>query len=80
MATLETFLQNHNQLVNLFKVIFKRFSKDSYMIIIKADKLPYGEHAGAIKYNVPNDNKVVVVVAGYPFKHLNTQIQCNSRI
>ena len=45
-AILETFMQNHNQLVQLFKTVSKRLENDSYMIVIKPDKVPYGEHPG----------------------------------
>ena len=52
----ETFLQNHNQLLRLFKTLSNnRLQNDNYFIVIKADKVPYGEHAGT--YNVPTVNE-----------------------
>jgi hypothetical protein len=59
---LETFLPNHNQLVRLFRTFSYRLQNDNYVIAIKADKVPYGEHAGT--YNVPTVNGVTVVMAG----------------
>ncbi|GFY76034.1 uncharacterized protein TNIN_99841 [Trichonephila inaurata madagascariensis] len=37
---------------------------DNYAIVIKSDKVPYGEHAGT--YNVPTINEVAVVMTGDP--------------
>lgn len=42
VTNLLTFLQNHNQLVQLFKIISNRLQNDSHVIIIKAHKVPYG--------------------------------------
>jgi hypothetical protein len=61
---LETFLQNHNQLTRLFRTFSYRLQNDNYIIVIKADKVPYGEHAGT--YNVPTVNEVAVAMAGDP--------------
>lgn len=70
---LETFLQNHNQLVRLFKTLSNRLQNDNYVIVIKADKVPYGEHAGT--YNVPTINEVAVVMAGDPSERRDIRIQ-----
>ena len=37
---LETVLQNHNQLLRLFKTLSNRLQNDKYFIVIKADKVP----------------------------------------
>ncbi|XP_015927438.1 uncharacterized protein [Parasteatoda tepidariorum] len=70
---LETFLQNHNHLIQLFKTLSNRLQNDNYANVIKADKVPYGEHAGA--YNVPTVNEVAVVVAGDPCERRDIRIQ-----
>ncbi|XP_071035395.1 uncharacterized protein [Parasteatoda tepidariorum] len=70
---LETFLQNHNQLIRLFKTLSSRLQNDNYAIVIKADKVPYGEHAGT--YNVPTVNEVAVVMAGNPCERRDIRIQ-----
>lgn len=70
---LERFLQNHNQLVQLFKTLSNRLQNDNYVIVIKADKVPYGEHAGT--YNVPTINEVAVVMAGDPCERRDIRIQ-----
>lgn len=70
---LETFLQNHNQLVRLFKTLTNRLQNDNYAIVIKADKVPYGEHTGT--YNVPTINEVAVVMAGDPSERRDIRIQ-----
>ncbi|GFW83292.1 helitron_like_N domain-containing protein [Trichonephila clavipes] len=59
---LENVLQNHNKLLQLFKTLSNRLQNDNYAIIIKADKVPYGEHADT--YNVPTINEVAVVMTG----------------
>ena len=67
------FLQNHNQLLQLFKTLSNRPQNDNYVIVIKADKVPYGEHAGT--YNVPTVNEVSVVMAGDPCERRDIRIQ-----
>lgn len=73
VGILEMFLQNHNQLVRLFKSLSNRLQNDNYVIVIKADKVPYGEHAGT--YNVPTVNEVAVVMAGDPSERRDIRIQ-----
>jgi len=46
----------------LFNIVSKRLQNDNYMIVIKADKVPSGEHAG--QYNAPTVNEVTVVMVG----------------
>jgi len=66
VATLEPFLQNHNQLVQLFNTVSNRLQNDIYMIVIKADKVPSGEHVG--RYNAPTVNEVAVVMVGNTYE------------
>ena len=70
---LETSLQNHNQLLRFFKTLSNRLQNNNYFIVIKADKVPYGEHAGT--HNVPTVNEVEVVMAGDPCEHRDIRIQ-----
>ncbi|XP_044764381.1 uncharacterized protein LOC123320949 [Coccinella septempunctata] len=70
---LETLLLNNNHLLRLFKTLSNRLQNDNYAIVIKADKVPYGEHAGT--YNVPTINEVAVVMAGDPSERRDIRIQ-----
>ncbi|GFS46540.1 uncharacterized protein NPIL_585541 [Nephila pilipes] len=70
---LETVLQNHNQLLRLFKTLSNILQNDNYVIVIKADKVPYGEHAGT--YNVPPINEVAVVMTGDPIESRDIRMQ-----
>ncbi|CAD7080778.1 unnamed protein product [Hermetia illucens] len=54
------FLQDHNQLIQLIKRVSPRLQNDNYQIIIKADKVPLGEHAG--RFNAPTVDEVVVIM------------------
>jgi hypothetical protein len=51
VGIIEPFLQNHNQLVQLFNTVSNRIQNDNYTIVIKADKVPSEQHAG--RYNAP---------------------------
>ena len=73
VATLEPFLRNHNQLVQLFNTVSSRLQNDNYMIVIKADKVPFGEHAG--RYNTPTINEVAVVMVGDVYERRDIRIQ-----
>ncbi|GFT11214.1 helitron_like_N domain-containing protein [Trichonephila clavipes] len=71
---LENVLQNHNKLLQLFKTLSNRLQNDNYVIVIKADKEPYGEHAGT--YNVPTINEVAVVMTGDPTERRDICVKC----
>uniref|UniRef100_W8C673 Uncharacterized protein n=1 Tax=Ceratitis capitata TaxID=7213 RepID=W8C673_CERCA len=70
---LETFLKNNNQLVRLFQSLLNRLQNDNCVIVIKADKVPNGEHTG--KYNVPTVNEVAVVMGRDPTGRRDIRIQ-----
>lgn len=55
---LENFLEDHNQLIQLIKRVSLRLQNDNYQIVIKADKVPLGEHAG--RFNAPTVDEVAV--------------------
>ncbi|GFY66094.1 uncharacterized protein TNIN_219081 [Trichonephila inaurata madagascariensis] len=69
---LETVLQNHNQLLRLFKTLSNRLQNDNYALVIEADKVPYGEPAGS--YNVPTINGVAVVMTGDPTENVEIYV------
>ncbi|XP_055936862.1 uncharacterized protein LOC129966462 [Argiope bruennichi] len=61
---LENFLDDQNQLIRLFKRVSPRLQNDNYQIVIKADKVPLGEHAG--RFNAPTVDEVAVIMVGDP--------------
>ena len=61
---LEIFLEDHNQLIQLIKRVSLRLQNDNYQIVIKADKVPLGEHAG--RFNAPTVDEVAVIMVGDP--------------
>ncbi|KAE9524196.1 hypothetical protein AGLY_015441 [Aphis glycines] len=61
---LENFLEDHNQLIQLIKRVSPRLQNDNYQIVIKADKVPLGEHAG--RFNAPTVDEVAVIMVGDP--------------
>uniref|UniRef100_A0A1B6E419 Helitron helicase-like domain-containing protein n=1 Tax=Clastoptera arizonana TaxID=38151 RepID=A0A1B6E419_9HEMI len=58
---LENFLEDQNQLIRLIKRVTLRLQNDNYQIVIKADKVPLGEHAGRF-----NATSVDVIMVGDP--------------
>ncbi|XP_074115113.1 uncharacterized protein LOC141537831 [Cotesia typhae] len=61
---LENFLEDHNQLIQLIKRVSPRLQNDNYQIVIKADKVPLGEHAG--RFNAPTVDEVAAIMVGDP--------------
>lgn len=61
---LENFLEDQNQLLQLIKRVSPRLQNDNYQIVIKADKVPLGEHAG--RFNAPTVDEVAVIMVGDP--------------
>lgn len=61
---LENFLENRNQLMKLFKRVSLQLRNDKYQIVINADKVPSGEHAG--RFNAPTVDEVAVIMVGDP--------------
>lgn len=72
VSTLQTFLTENNQLIRLFKQVSDRLENDSYMIVIKADKVPVGEHAR--RFNAPTVNEVGIVMVGDAFENRDIRI------
>ena len=61
---LENFLEDQNQLLQLIKRVSPRLQNDNYQIVIKAEKVPLGEHAG--RFNAPTVDEVAVIMVGDP--------------
>ncbi|XP_063993665.1 uncharacterized protein LOC135171207 [Diachasmimorpha longicaudata] len=61
---LETVLEDQNQLIRLIKRVSPRLQNDNYQIVIKADKVPLGEHAG--RFNAPTVDDVAIIMVGDP--------------
>ncbi|GFU18819.1 uncharacterized protein TNCV_1085611 [Trichonephila clavipes] len=63
---------NMHQLLSAFKNCYRwngikvspRLQNDNYQIVIKADKVPLGEHAG--RFNAPTVDEVAVIMVGDP--------------
>ncbi|XP_057664480.1 uncharacterized protein LOC130898900 [Diorhabda carinulata] len=69
---LENFLEDHNQLIQLIKRVSPRLQNDNYQIVIKADKVPLGEHAG--RFNAPTVDEVAVIMVGDPVDERSIKI------
>ncbi|XP_044596953.1 uncharacterized protein LOC123273577 [Cotesia glomerata] len=61
---LENFLEDQNQLLQLIKRVSPRLQDDNYQIVIKADKVPLGEHAS--RFNTQTVDEVAVIMVGDP--------------
>ncbi|CAG4996961.1 unnamed protein product [Parnassius apollo] len=61
---LEIFLEDHNALIRLIKRVSPRLQNDNYQVVIKADKVPLGEHAG--RFNAPTVDEVAIIMVGDP--------------
>lgn len=72
VSTLQPFLAEKNKLIQLFKQVSDRLLNDNYMIVIKADKAPVGEHAR--RFNAPTVNEVGVVMVGDVFERRDIRI------
>ncbi|GFY63470.1 uncharacterized protein TNIN_60481 [Trichonephila inaurata madagascariensis] len=66
------FLENHSQLIQLFKRVSPQRRNDNYQIVIKAKKVPSGEHAGW--FNAPTVDEVAVIMVGDPVNNRANKI------
>lgn len=64
---MENVLENHNQLIQLFKKVSPQLRNDNYKIVIKADKLTTGEQVGI--FNAPTVDEVAIIMVGDPVDH-----------
>lgn len=72
VESLENFFENYNQLIQLFKRVSPQLRNDNYQIVIKADKVPSGEHAG--RFNAPTVDEVAVIMVGDPVNNRDLKI------
>jgi hypothetical protein len=72
VESLENFFENYNQLIQLFKRVSPQLRNDNYQIVIKADKVPSGEHAG--RFNAPTVDEVAVIMIGDPVNNRDLKI------
>lgn len=66
VSSLQTLLNEHNELIRLFKTALTRMTRDEYKIVIKADKTPVGQHER--RFNAPTINEVAIVIVGEQFE------------
>lgn len=76
--TLQTFLNEKNLLIQLFKQVSNRLENDNYSIIIKPDKAPLGEHSR--RFNAPTVNEVGIVMVGDVFERRSIKIQRRNNV
>ncbi|CAG4978108.1 unnamed protein product [Parnassius apollo] len=57
---LEKFLEDHNELIRLIKRVSPRLQNYNYQVVIKADKVPLGEHA--VRFNAPTLDEVAIIM------------------
>ncbi|XP_028967934.1 uncharacterized protein LOC114828343 [Galendromus occidentalis] len=65
IAALQILFDQHNSLVRLFRTALELMPTDEYVIGIKADKVPVGEHRG--RYNAPSIDEEAIVIVGENF-------------
>lgn len=63
---IQRFLHQNNRLVHLFQTALQRMPSDNHKIIIRADKMPAGEHAG--RFNTPTIDEVAIIIVGEGFQ------------
>ncbi|XP_031333941.1 uncharacterized protein LOC116163953 [Photinus pyralis] len=66
VESLQMLLDQHNQLVKLFKTAIDRMPSDNHKIVIRADKTPGGEHSR--RFNAPTINEIAIVIGGDQFE------------
>lgn len=62
---LQRFLHEENELVRLFQTALDRMPSDNHKIVIRADKVPGGQHPR--RFNAPTMDEVAVVIVGDEF-------------
>lgn len=60
--SLQELLHTHNNLIKEFKTAKENIPSDDYKIVIRADRVPRGEHER--RYNVPTVNEVAILIVG----------------
>lgn len=62
---LQTMLHDENELVRLFQTALDQMPSDDYSIVIRADKVPDGQHVR--RFNAPTLEEVAIVIVGDEF-------------
>lgn len=62
IVNLQKFFHKHNSLINLFKYALELMPTNEYKLILKADKVPKGDHYK--RYSVPNKNDIAIIMVG----------------
>lgn len=76
VTELQTFFDQHNELIRLFKTALERMPADDYTIVIKADRTPVGQHER--RYNAPTIDEVAIVIVGEEFESRDIVLQRRS--
>ena len=76
IVTLQRFLHEHNQLVQIFKAALDKMPADNYKVVIRADKRPIGEHER--RFNAPQVKEVAVVIVDTEYDRRDIIIQRRS--
>lgn len=76
IVELQNIFHQHNAMVRIFKTSLDQMSTDNHQIVIRADKVPGGQHAG--RFNAPTMNEVAVVIVGEQFLPRDIVIQRRS--
>nr|XP_036217945.1 uncharacterized protein LOC118680754 [Bactrocera oleae] len=63
---LQRFFYQHNALVQLFKIVSDRMPSDNNKIVIRTDRIPFGEYAR--RFNSPTIDEVANVICGDQFQ------------
>lgn len=70
---LQTFFHQYNELVALFKTALDRMPSDNHKIVIRADKMPAGQHPR--RFNAPTIDEVAIVVVGENLQNRDIVLQ-----
>ncbi|XP_071629550.1 LOW QUALITY PROTEIN: uncharacterized protein [Temnothorax longispinosus] len=65
VVALQNLFDHHNELVRMFRTALERMPADDYVVVIRADKTPPGQHER--QYNAPTINEVAIVIVGEEF-------------
>lgn len=73
VLNLQRMFHEHNCLIKTFKTALERMPTDEYKVVIRADRIPAGEHER--RFNAPQVDEVAVVISGNEFDKRDIIIQ-----
>lgn len=73
ISELQMMFDENNQLIKLFKTSLDQMPSDEYQVVIKPDRVPFGEHER--RFNAPTINEVAIVMIGTEFECRDIIIQ-----